>query len=179
MRTAYELLLEANERVRTRYQERRAQWIGSPFEWFIRLPSRTVGSVGEALVEEWLKSQGFELTPSGSPEFDRWCQLQGGNKRVRLEIKFSTLWENGEYVFQQIRNQEYDAVLCLEISPKSAHAWVIPKKVAWSKATSQHGGRRGQDTKWIRLNPESPPLWLAPYGGELGRAIDQLRSLLE
>lgn len=178
MSTAFELLLEANERVKNRYTERRVQWVGSPFEWLIRLPSRTVGAAGEALVEEWLGSQGFEFTPSGTTDFDRWCKLQGGKRQLRMEIKFSTLWESGNYVFQQIRDQKYDILLCLGISPNSAHAWAIPKMVAWANATPQHSGERGRDTKWLHVFPESFPQWLAPYGGTLETALQYLRTIL-
>lgn len=178
MSTAYELLVEANEKVRMRYAERRAQWVGSPFEWLVRLPSRTVGAVGEALVEERLEAQGFEISPSGSTDFDRWCQLKGGQKRLRVEIKFSTLWENGNYVFQQIRDQRYDVLLCLGISPQIAHAWVIPKVVAWSQATAQHGGRQGRDTRWLHIDIDNVPSWLSEYGGELEKAVGQLRNML-
>lgn len=179
MKTSYERLLKANEQVKGRYVERRAQWSGSPFEWLIRLPSRTVGAVGEALVEEWLKAEGFELTRSRSSEFDRWCQLKGGRKRIRLEIKFSTLWENGTYRFQQIRDQQYDALLCLGLSPNSAHAWAIPKDEAWARASGQHGGRQGRDTKWLHIDPNEIPDWLSTYGGELKQAVAQLRKMLD
>lgn len=179
MRNEYDVLLEVNEKVRIDYKERRTQWVGSPFEWLIRLPPRTVGSVGEELVEKWLEAQGFEVTPSNSTEFDRWCRLRGGSKTIRLEVKFSTLWEDRKYVFQQIRDQEYDALFCLGISPQSAHAWTIPKAMAWLNATSQHRGKQGQDTKWLHVDPESPPQWLTQYGGNLERALEQLKSLLK
>lgn len=62
--------------------------------------------------------------------------IQGGTQRPiriiagrRVEIKFSTLWESGLYTFQKIRDQNYEFVVCLRISPFDAHCWVISKSL--------------------------------------------------
>ena len=176
---SFNLLLEANEKVKKRHEGSKEQWRGSPFEWLVGLPSRTVGAIGEALVENWLRLEGFEVGRSGNSNFDRWCSLPGAVRRLRLEIKFSTLWNNGVYVFQQIRMQDYDFLFFLGISPNCAHAWAVPKSVAWSNCEPQHGGQRGRDTRWCHVRPDSPPGWLIPYGGDLEKAVEYLRRQLE
>jgi len=177
MRTAYELLIEANEHLKKQNSERQSQWIGSPFEWLIYLPSRSRGAVGEKLVEAWLTKQGFILFPSKCSDFDRWCTIDNCPRSLRLEIKFSTLWEKREYVFQQIRNQTYDVLFCLGVSPQFAHAWAIPKEEAWENATPQHTGSKGLDTRWLHVCPDSPPEWLDHYGGNLEAAVKCLREM--
>ncbi len=96
-------------------------WLQSPFAWIRTLRSRRIGKVGEQLVSEWCEANGFKVTRSPDTEADR---LIGGR---RVEIKFSTLWDSGVYKFQQIRDQNYEYVVCLGISPFDAHCWIIPK----------------------------------------------------
>lgn len=97
-------------------------WARSPFGWIKSRPSRQVGKIGEQLVAGWCAAKGFNVNRSSSSEADRIIE----NKLV--EIKFSTLWETGIYKFQQIRDQNYDFVFCLGISPLDAHCWVISKE---------------------------------------------------
>ena len=96
-------------------------WDGSPFAWIKTRPSRQVGKIGEQLVAGWCAAKGFDVTATGDSEADR---VIGG---CRMEIKFSTLWESGSYTFQQIREQRYEHLICLGISPFNAHCWVLSK----------------------------------------------------
>lgn len=144
-------------------------WAGSPFEWIRRLPSRTVGKIGEQLVAGWCAAKGLDVTSSGDSEADRVIAER------RVEIKFSTLWASGIYKFQQIRDQDYEYAVCLGISPFDAHCWVIPKTVLRQYVighTPQHTGRGGTDTFWLSVQPELPPAWLVPYGGRLREAYE-------
>ena len=92
-----------------------AAWVGSPFAWIKTRPSRQVGKIGEQLVAGWLASRGFNVSRSGDSEADRVVEEK------RIEIKFSTLWKGGGYKFQQLRDQDYDLVVCLGVSPFDAH----------------------------------------------------------
>lgn len=162
-------LVAAAEAVRRRYEDLDAQWRGSPFSWLLRLPSRRRGAAGEELVARWCEAMGLRVERVGSTgrrpgEADRLIEGR------RFEIKFSTLWANGLYVFQQLRDQDYQYVFCLGVSPADAHAWVLPKPLAWSHAVPQHGGRAGRDTRWLHVDPARPETWLRPWGGSLAEA---------
>jgi hypothetical protein len=145
-------------------------WAGSPFAWIRTLPSRQVGKIGEQLVEKWCTAKGLKVSSSGDLHADR--VIEGH----RVEIKFSTLWSSGVYKFQQIRNQNYELVVCLGISPFDAHCWVVPKALLMKHVTPQHTGRGGRETFWLSVNPASPPKWLAPWGGRLAKAYEILRG---
>jgi hypothetical protein len=89
------------------------------------------------------------------------------------------LWESGIYNFQQIRDQDYEYVICLGISPFDAHCWVISKDVLRQYVighTPQHTGRRGTDTFWLQVTVASPPEWLTAYGGSLAEAYEIMRK---
>ena len=136
-------------------------WAGSPFEWIMRLASRRRGKAGEVLVEAWLRRLGFDVGRPRSGDHDR---VVAGRK---VEIKFSTLWEQGDYVFQQFRDQDYELVVLLGVSPTAVHGWVVPKEVAIEHSVPQHGGARGSDTRWLRFRAATPPSWMGAYGGDL------------
>lgn len=141
-------------------------WRGSPFRWIRTRPSRQVGAIGEALVAGWSAAKGFDVLRSRNSDADR---IIAG---LSVEIKFSTLWTDNEiYKFQQIRDQDYDYLFCLGVSPFDAHAWFIPKNaLADNRPPSlvpQHGGAAGRDTKWLSFTASVPPSWLTPYGGRL------------
>lgn len=150
------------------------QWRGSPFAWILTRPSRQRGKIGEDLVTAWLRAKGVDVRLSGSTEFDR--HVNGH----RVEIKFSTLWQSGRYTFQQIRDQAYDYLICLGISPFDAHSWVLSKAILHEYVIGhlgQHTGAGGTDTAWFSVRPDSPPAWLTDRGGSLSRAYEMVLSL--
>lgn len=67
-------------------------------------------------------------------------------------------------------------VLLLGLSPFAASCWVVPKAVIVGHPlklglSHQHGGRRGQDTIWLRFRASNPPEWLSSFGGSLAQAF--------
>lgn len=152
-------------------------WGDSPFGWIKTQPSRRVGTIGERLVEEWLSQRGFTVSRSPNSDADR---LVNGK---RVEIKFSTRWATGGYVFQQLRDQAYDIAVCLGLSPRAAHCWVISKADLMAKwgtpdLPHQHGGQAGQDTVWLSIDPSNPPSWIVGCDGSLEAALARLRELV-
>ena len=171
-------LVEIANRLEYRYIDDSNIWDGSPFEWLKGgLASRRKGVAFEELVSEWCVAKGLHVTKSPDSDADR--IIDG----LRAEIKGSTLWKGSAYTFQQIRDQNYDIVVCLGISPFDAHCWVMLKDDIMALRdegliSPQHGGSRGSDTLWINgVNPKNPPDWIRPYGGTLSAGFAQLRSL--
>ena len=158
------------------YRNSATDWTHSPFGWIKALPSRSAGAVFESLVAGWCAAKGLDVTRSPDSDADR--VIDG----LRAEIKGSTLWRNGSYKFQQLRDQNYRMVVCMGISPFDAHCWVIEKATVmelWSSGviSSQHGGAAGTDTAWITVDPNNPPDWLRPFGGRLSEGFAQMRAL--
>jgi len=167
----YEELVKISTKLHEQYVDEDSMWINSPFGWIKQRPSRTIGAIGEKLVDAWLTEHGFNVTHSPNSNADR---IVNGKK---LEIKFSTLWKTGTYTFQQIRDQDYDFVIMLGISPHSVHCWVLEKEVImklWKEdhvISSQHGGKQGADTAWVELSPQNDNKAFAPYGVTLQDAL--------
>lgn len=149
-------------------------WIGSPFQWILATPSRTRGAIGERLVAGWCAAKGADVLRSTNSDADR---VINGH---RMEVKFSTLWKTGVYKFQQIRNQDYDHLIALGVSPFRAHCWVLPKSILLEHVIGhmgQHTGASGQDTAWLSFDADHPYPWMKPYGGTLAEAWDVIESL--
>ena len=134
-------------------------WAGSPYRWLRALSSRARGSAGEGIVAGWLEGHGFTVMPPSSTDHDR----RVGD--VKIEVKLSTLWSSGILRFQQLRDQDYDVVALLGVSPRLLQLWVVPKAVIWQHAVGQHSGAGATETRWLTIDPADPPGWLAPYGG--------------
>lgn len=151
-------------------------WKGSPFAWIRSRPSRQRGKIGEQLVAGWLAARGFNVTRSTDSDADKVVE----NKRI--EIKFSTLWKTGVYKFQQIRDQRYDILICLGVSPFDAHCWALDKPEVLKRRRRndippQHTGAAGSDTAWLTVNPQAPPSWLHDHGGSLSQGLARLVAL--
>lgn len=147
-------------------------WAGSPFAWILSCPSRQRGKIGEQLLTEWCVERGLKVFRSNNSDSDRIIEGQ------RIEIKFSTLWGSGAYTFQQIRDQEYDYLICLGVSPFNAHAWIMKKsQIPFKNLKHQHGGSRGRDTWWLSFKPNDPPGWLKQFGGKLSHVYKILSSI--
>ena len=148
-------------------------WVGSPFEWILKTPSRTKGAIGELLVQEWALAKGLDVRRSSSSDADR--IIEGH----RIEIKMSTLWRSGGFKFQQIRDQDYDFCLCLGIRPFEVNAWLLPKQLLLEYVIGhmgQHTGAGGSDTAWLGFAAGEPYDWMAPYGKRLGDIENLLRA---
>jgi hypothetical protein len=149
-------------------------WLGSPFKWIKSQPSRTVGAIGEKLVSGWCAAKGFDVTRSPDSEADRLIQGR------RIEIKFSTLWANGGYKFQQIRDQDYEYCFCLGVSPFDAHAWLIPKDALLEYVIGhmgQHTGAQGSDTAWLGFQVGHEYPWMNQFGGSLSEVNELLKKI--
>lgn len=150
------------------------EWSRSPFGWIKTKASRTVGAIGEKLVAAWCEDLGLDVVRTGDTEADR---LIEGH---RVEIKFSTRWQNGEYRFQQIRDQKYDYLFALGISPNNVHGWMIPKTVLLEHVIGQmgqHTGTGASDTDWLAVVPGNEPAWLRACGGSLEDVTTILQAL--
>ena len=172
-----EILARISSTLEYDYTGADVEWQGSPFAWIRTRPSRQRGAIGENLVSGWLASRKFNVARSPDSNADRVIETQ------RVEIKFSTLWETGFYKFQQIRDQKYDMLICLGISPFDAHCWVLKKSEVlhhWKQTNeipAQHGGAAGKDTAWLTINPRSPQDWLSQYGGSLRQGLNRISKL--
>ncbi|MCA9195721.1 MAG: hypothetical protein KDB03_28325 [Planctomycetales bacterium] len=169
-----EILASLSSTIRPDYQDPSNKWDGSPFDWIRSRPSRQRGAIAERLVAGWCAAKGADVTRSTSSQADRYINGH------RYEIKFSTLWESGVYKFQQIRDQEYDYLLCLGLAPFEASCWVIPKSILLDHVIGfmgQHTGAAGTDTAWISFRSNRPYEWMQPYGGTLADAWEVIESL--
>ena len=174
-----QLLAALSEGLKSEYQtEEDLSWLQSPFGWIRNQTSRRKGAIGEKLVAGWCAARDINVVRSPDAEADR--VLEG----FRTEIKFSTLWANQTYKFQQIRDQDYQLLVCLGISPFTAHAWVFEKEFVVSNIglvpglSHQHGGAEGRDTAWLSVSPADVHSWMNTYGGDLGTAMHRLRTLV-
>ena len=174
-----QLLAALAEGLRDEYRtEEDLSWSQSPFGWVKWQSSRRKGAIGEKLVAGWCAARDINVLRSPDAEADR--VLEG----LRTEIKFSTLWANQSYKFQQIRDQDYQLLVCLGVSPFSAHAWVFEKEFVVSNIglvaglSHQHGGAAGRDTAWLSVSPTNVHPWMDEHGGDLRTAMRRLRTLV-
>lgn len=147
-------------------------WERSPFSWILTCPSRQRGKIGEQLIAGWCAARDLNVVRSPDSQADRIIEGK------RVEIKFSTLWASGVYKFQQIRDQNYDYLLCFGVSPLEAHAWIMKKsEMPLELMPPQHGGSMGRDTRWLSFRPDTIPTRLNDFGGSLGAVLKVLKSL--
>ena len=176
----FKRFVEVAEGLRSDHQtDEDAKWKQSPFRWiWSERSSKRRGALGEKLVAGWCEAHGLEVERSPDSQADR--IIEG----VRTEIKFSTLWKAKVYKFQQIRDQNYEILVCLGLSPFQAHAWVfekdwlIPNIGGLSGLKPQHGGSTGLDTAWLSVSPTDVHPWMHGFGGDLGSAMRRLHEVL-
>jgi hypothetical protein len=146
-------------------------WISSPFAWITKLPSAQRGKIGKQIITKYFANKGAYVNFNNND-----CIINGH----RVAIKFSTQWQNGTYKFQQIRDEDYDHLICIGISPFNAHCWIIPKPTLYQytiRHTGQHTGINATETAWITFPVDKPPTWLTYYGGTLEKAWSILYTL--
>lgn len=150
-----------------------ALWSTSPYNWIRTKSPRSKGAISETMIEELCKASGLQVLRSKDSQADRIIEGK------RVEIKFSLLWEDGNYTFQQIRDQNYEYAIFLGISPGAVHCWLVSKDVLLQYVIGhlpQHKGKEGSDTFWVFFIPDKPPEWLADQPGTPEYCLSVLRS---
>lgn len=134
---------------------------------------RSRGARIEDIVACYLEARGFTIKESDSKDYD----LEVNGKKV--EIKGSLLSTGGTFIFNQIRDQDYDFLFLLGLTPyegfqdddktyKGAYVWVIPKNdymVEWAAGNiiGQHGGKSAIETSMLNVGPEDTGDWLSGW----------------
>lgn len=165
----FQAIVDIASSIRAGYPSDNTDWRESPFSWLKLAASATKGAVGKRLIERWCMTRGLRV--AARP--DRGCDrvIEG----VRVAIKISMLGTEGTYIFEQIRDRNYELIVFLGLSPCTAHCWVIPKEIVWEHTEPQHGA----ETHWIPgLDPQNVPPWMTEYGGSLAEAYTSLQHLL-
>ena len=137
------------------------QWERSPFYFLHALPSSTKGRFGKNLLSEFLIRKGCQVEHVRGRKNDIVV-----NKKHKCALKFSLLWEDGRYAFQQVRAEGWDFLLCFGISPNdTAHLWYATRGT-YASIEQQHS----QESRWTHIKPDQTKEWL--HGGDLDTGID-------
>lgn len=172
--TDFQLLATAANYIKNDLVNENSDWNKSPFKWVLTIPAGSKGKLGKHLIFQWCALKGLPVDRNTNSEAD----MQINHHKV--EVKFSTLWKSGIYKFQQIRDQDYEFCVFLGISPTEAHCWVVKKSLLIRYVIGhlgQHTGASGTDTAWISIDPNNPPDWIIPCGGNLESAFRVINSL--
>ena len=163
-------------------------WADSPFEWIKKMPTPgEKGVAGARMVIQWLNANNFPA--SATKNADSNLSIHG----KAIALKFATLSEKGKYIFNQIRDQEYDFLMCIGVMPRDAHGWIAPKRrinngdFPTKERDSirgqysfglQHGGDDGDGNTWqLSLTPPFHPPWMRPQKGNPGEMLAELKKL--
>ena len=146
-------------------------WNGSTFELAKNMGPKSKGAWGERLTCDILESFGAKVPrdkkgknkkPKGAgSDYDVWVN---GKK---IEVKTSFAWDDtpDKFVWQQIRDQDYEYIVFIGVNPGECKAWWATKddivdNIFGEDSYRQHGGSSGmQDLYWIQT--------AALVGGEL------------
>lgn len=167
----FQMLAATASYIQKDLEEQNDVWKNSPFEWILQLPPRKKGKLGGDLIASWLASKGMPL--ESTKDSSEALSMNG----LRFATKFSTIWANGIYKFQQIRAKGYDYVICLGISPFEAHCWVFERKFAIEHAKPQHFQDKKIVDYWMEINPHEPKEEIRNCGGTLDQAFQRLKNL--
>ena len=168
--TEFQMLAATASYIQKDLEEQSDLWKNSPFEWVLQLPARKKGKLARQLLSSWLATKGIPCNTAGDSSE---TLLINGH---RFAIKFSTIWANGFYKFQQIRSNGYEYVICFGISPFNAHCWIFDRNYAIKNATKQHRTAEGAEY-WMTIDPSKPKDWVVGHGGTLDQALTILKKV--
>jgi len=163
----FQMLASLAMYIRNDIEELNEIWESSPFSWVTQLPAAKKGKLGRNLISSWCTAKNLAVS---HPNDNKANLIING---YRIATKFSTLWSEGSYKFQQIRDEGYDYLICLGISPSEVHCWIFNREYIVAKAKPQH---KGADF-FLTINPNNPPGWACIGGGRLDKVYQILKNL--
>ena len=146
-----------------------------PFVWIHDgLSPARKGAIGKKIVREFLNQNGFSI------DSYKWRGADFTVNGHKATVKLSSLWSNGAYKFQQIRDDDYELLFCLGISTATVNIWVISKsEIVWDDLPPQHGGKQAHDTWWFPCAPSKARYtWMYPQNGDPSAICRHLRRIL-
>ena len=157
-----------------------AVWDKSKFPWLAFSASATKHVVGKELAVHLCKSSGFDATVVRNA---RQSDVSFLIEQHPACLKFAMLGEEGLYMFEQIRDRNYQILFLLGLSPQDAHIWIFHKDQCLPHLAIQ---RRKEKEKWIHIrpqnsewiNPSSPPEWMQKQSGKLAEFPSTLKKIL-
>ena len=141
---------------------------------FVRsLSSSSFGAHGRRELLIFLSKHGFQV---GKKAGEGHYHAMINDKKV--VIKISTIWKGGKsYVFQQIKDGDWDYLLCFGISSTEDNLWIMSREDIYT-IPGQHTGMGAKETKWIHISPEEiKPDYLK--GGTLGEGLEAIHDALD
>jgi|SRR6185437_2686750 len=175
---SYQLLSERSAALSLQYPEDDGLWEGSPFNWVRNKSAPTKGKVGREFAASLVEAAGFQVMRSG-------MALTANGKALR--VKLSLMGEGGTLMFEQIKNDDFDYLLCIGLYPENSYGWLIPKEEMLVNGilqereglSGQHIGDADPSDFWITdLNASQPFTWLQPYGGTTAALIPVIQQNL-
>jgi len=163
---SFNKLVEITNSLKPNYPES-AAWADSPFNWIRSLPPNNKWSIARIAICGLFQRYGITAST-----YRYQIRVNGNGLLQRIAL----MWETSEIKYQNIRDINFDFVICLALYPHSAYGWLIPKCEIWADGvirtdnlgiTSQH---KGADA-WVHINPENPQPWLRKYGGTIDEMI--------
>lgn len=159
----------SNFRCITELKSEVSMYDNGPYAKFQKLSSRRKGAVFEKIFEELMISFGATLMKNKSSGHDRTFDING--KVVRFEVKGSFVWgntlKNGSVKWQQIRDQDYDVIVCIMVLPteikfycatKADIMQFVDRQIDGKWPYNQHRGNAVQSgTYFIQTPWESVP----------------------
>lgn len=145
-------------------------WRGSPFAPLRTLKPIPKSNTVREMLAMWFAHNGVVAT----------VKTIAGNATLILPdkqlamVKVSTLWSEGFYRFQQIKDWDYQVALLLGISPQTIHLWIIPREEIVTRSIPQHG----VGSRMLNVRPDKLPAWMSSYGGTLLQARTVLREAI-
>jgi len=140
------------------------EWVGSRYEWVRALAPARRPPVGWAIISHWAQTVGIPV----SGKWSHGRVLAG----LKTQLKLSTRWDDGDFVFQLPVSDEASVVLLLGIEPNGLSLWPVTPNILAANAS-----QTTNTTSWVRFPASTPPVWLSAQGSGLRDAAILFTSL--
>lgn len=139
-------------------------WQTSPFKWIKTQPPVTRARTLKHLLIQWALKHNAPIHPTPKNKHSDYLHSP---TNTPIKIHTSTQWDSGEYRFQNIHPTPNHYLALFGLTPTHPHLWLLPAHLAKPHL---------ENIKWLTLNPQTPPNWLTPYGGDLTTATNLLTA---
>ena len=150
--------LKFNKEVDKYYEDFSDAWKQSEYFWLRSLSSSKKGNVVEKVVADILRNDGFDVRKPKTRDVD----IVVNN--VPIEIKSSFIWNEGNFVFQQIRDYDYDVIIFVAIDYNNVDIWFTTKNAVFDSGTLRN--QHAKSNKTQMFSTRTKPIFCEDYTKE-------------